>query len=90
MDSSTSFIPIPSLAEIGMMSSRSIPMTFSISSLTISGSAPGKSILFTTPMISRLRSMAIYTLARVCASIPWVASTTKSAPSQEARLLETS
>ena len=35
-------------------------------------------------------SIARYVLATVCASTPWEASTTSSAPSHAARLLETS
>ncbi len=46
-----------------------------------SGSAAGRSILFTTGTISRPFSIARYALASVCASIPWAASTTRSAPS---------
>ena len=46
-----------------------------------SGSAAGRSILFTTGTISRPFSIARYALASVCASIPCAASTTRSAPS---------
>jgi hypothetical protein len=35
-------------------------------------------------------SIARYRLARVCASMPWAASTSRTAPSQAARLRETS
>ena len=40
--------------------------------------------------ISKSLSTARYTFAKVWASIPWDASTTKTAPSQAAKLLETS
>ena len=49
-----------------------------------SGCAPGRSILLMTGMISRLFSTARYALASVCASTPWDASTSRSAPSQAA------
>ena len=62
----------------------------SISFFTSSGLAFGKSILLITGIISRLLSNAKYTLARVCASTPWLASTTSTAPSQAAKLLDTS
>ena len=58
--------------------------------LTRSGSALGRSILLMTGKISRSFSRAKYTLANVCASMPWAASTTRSAPSQAARLRDTS
>ena len=56
----------------------------------MSGSADGKSILFTTGNISRSFSNAKYTFANVCASIPCAASTTSNAPSHAASDLETS
>ena len=65
-------------------------MTSSISCFARSGSALGKSILLINGKISKLLSKAKYTFARVCASTPWVASTTKIAPSQAAKDLDTS
>ena len=62
----------------------------SISARTRSGSAEGRSILLMSGMISRSAFIAIMALATVCASTPWVASTTKTAPSQAARLRLTS
>jgi hypothetical protein len=56
----------------------------------VSGSADGRSILLITGMISRPASSARYRLERVCASMPWLASTTSRAPSQAARLRLTS
>ena len=50
----------------------------------------GKSTLFITGNISKLSSKAKYTFASVCASTPWVLSTTSIAPSQAAKLLLTS
>ena len=46
-------------------SDASIPITSSISLLTFSGSALGKSILFNTGIISKLLSNAKYTFASV-------------------------
>ena len=88
--SNTSSIPIPFLAEIRGASWASMPITSSISFFTRSGSALGKSILLITGKTSKSWSNARYTLASVCASIPWAASTTKIAPSQAARLRLTS
>ena len=45
-------------------------------------SALGRSILLMTGMISRLCSIAMYMLASVCASTPWLASISRTAPSQ--------
>ena len=55
-----------------------------------SGWAAGRSILFSTGMIVRSFSSARYRLASVCASIPWAASTSRTAPSQAASERETS
>ena len=65
-------------------------MISSISALTSSGLAFGKSTLFITGKISKLLSNAKYTFAKVWASTPWLLSTTKIAPSHAAKLLETS
>ena len=54
------------------------------------GSALGKSILLTTGTISSPLSTARYVFARVCASMPCDASTTRIAPSQAASERETS
>ena len=80
--SRTSSILIPFLADISGASS--------ISSITLSGSALGRSILLITGNTSRSWSNARYTLASVCASIPCAASTTSIAPSQAASALDTS
>ena len=66
------------------------PITSSISWITCSGFALGKSTLLMTGNISRSLSKAKYTLANVCASTPWAASTTSTAPSQAAKDLDTS
>ena len=90
MASKISGIPIPDLAEHNTASDASKPMISSISCLTRSGSAEGKSILLITGMISRSCSKARYTFANVCASTPCAASTTSNAPSQAARERDTS
>ncbi len=88
--SKISIIPTPSLADAKTASCAGIPIISSISSLTFVGSALGRSILFITGMISKSLSIAKYTLASVWASMPWAASTTKTAPSHAASDLETS
>ena len=88
--SNTSSILIPFFAEILGASCASMPITSSISSITLCGSALGRSILLITGNTSRSWSSARYTLARVCASIPCAASTTSIAPSQAASALDTS
>ena len=77
-----SAIPIPSLAEARITSSRGMASVSSSSAMTISGSAEARSILLMTGMMVRCCSMARWTLASVCASIPWDASITRIAPSQ--------
>ena len=77
-------MPMPALAEARIAPEASRPMTSSISFFTRSGSALGRSILLSTGTMARSPSSARYTLARVCASTPWLASTTKSAPSHAA------
>ena len=85
-----SSIPIPFLALVKTISS-SLNPSVSINSLfTFSGSAFGRSILLITGIIVKLLSRARYKLASVWASIPCAASTTKIAPSQAAKLLDTS
>ncbi len=90
MRSMSSATPRPLLALTREGSVQSSPMTSSISLATRSGSALGRSILLSTGSTSRSLSSARYTLARVCASTPWDASTTSSAPSQAASERETS
>ncbi|CKF97900.1 Uncharacterised protein [Streptococcus pneumoniae] len=88
--SKISSIPIPAFAEASTASDASNPITSSTSWRTRSGSALGKSILLITGKISKLLSSAKYTFANVCASIPCAASTTRIAPSQAAKLRDTS
>ena len=80
----------PVLAETGIQSSGSIPSVSKTSSLVRSKSADGKSILLITGRIVKSLSIAKYALANVWASTPWVASTTRRAPSQAANERETS
>ncbi len=58
MDSRISSMPIPSFADAAMVWAVSIPMMFSICSLTRSTSAPGRSILLRTGITSRSFSTA--------------------------------
>ena len=96
--SSSSSHPVPSFAETKRTSSREKPITSTSSCATRSGSAEGRSILFTTGMIVSPLPFAapvscpsaMYTFASVCASIPCEASTTSSAPSQAASARDTS
>ncbi len=83
-------VPMPSRALARMQSSPGRPITSSISLRTSSGSAAGRSILLITGTIARSFSSAWYTLARVCASMPWAASTTRMAPSHAASERDTS
>src|SRR6266511_1267311 len=76
---------------IASSTSSGSPPTRSVTSeATRSGSALGRSTLLRTGISSRPASIAAYVLATVCASTPWAASTTRSAPSQAARLRDTS
>jgi hypothetical protein len=54
-----SSMPMPLLAEQGMASVASMPITSSISALALSGSAAGRSILFSTGTTSTPRSSAV-------------------------------
>ena len=58
MASRISAIPMPSLALARSTSSRGIPSVSSSSSVTLSGSADGRSILLTTGMIVRFCARA--------------------------------
>ena len=78
------------MAEIKGASSAGKPIISSISWITRCGSALGKSILLITGKISKSLSNAKKTLANVCASTPWAASTTNTAPSHAAKERETS
>ena len=88
--SSNASTPSPVFPEQQIISSLSNPIVLTSSSLTFSGFAFGKSILLITGIIFKSASNARYKLANVWASIPWVASTTRIAPSQAARLRLTS
>eukprot|EP00966_Prymnesium_polylepis_P182201 4221159-Prymnesium_polylepis.1 len=73
-----------------MASVQSIPRVLSTSSLHAAVSAPGRSILLSTGMMVSCWLSARYALAIVCASTPWLASTTSSAPSHAASERDTS
>ena len=88
--SSTCSTLSPDLADIHGASCAGIPIISSISFFISSGLAFGKSILFNTGKISKLLSSAKYTFASVCASTPCEESTTSTAPSHAAKLLDTS
>ena len=88
--SSSSGTPVPSLAETARISSRLAPIRFMISSARRSGSAPGRSILLSTGMISSPASIARKRLLSVWAWMPCEASTTRIAPSHAARERDTS
>ncbi len=88
--SSTSGTPSPVLALVMSTSEGLTPRRSTSSARTRSGSALGRSTLFTTGTISRPLSMARYRLDKVCACTPWVASTTRTAPSQAASERDTS
>ena len=59
MASKISSTPMPVLAEQGMASVASMPITSSISALALSGSAWGKSILLSTGSTSTPNSVAV-------------------------------
>ena len=75
-------MPVPILAETWMEANGSRPRSRSISSITRSTSADGRSILLITGTTCRPNSVARYRFASVWASTPCEASTTKRAPSQ--------
>ena len=81
--------PIPVLALVKTISFLLKPI-FSNSVITLSGLALGRSILLITGIIVKLLSRAKYKFASVCASTPWVASTTSIAPSHDASERDTS
>src|SRR6266478_3724230 len=78
--SSSSGTLVPSLAEMRRISSAFAPMSSCSSCARRSGSAPGRSILLRTGMISSPASIARNRLESVCAWIPCDASTTRLAP----------
>ncbi len=82
--------PSPVLPLARMISDFGMPTRSMIWSDTSSIIALGISILFSTGMISRLCSIARYRLEIVCACMPCVESTRRSAPSQAAIDLDTS
>ena len=88
--SSTSGTPWPVLPRCAGSPSGGSPISSATSPATRSGSAPGRSSLFRHGISSRPASTARYVLATVCASTPWAASTTSSAPSHAASERETS
>ncbi len=88
--SSTSPTFAPVFAEIRTTRAGSSPSRSATSTAAPSGSACGRSILFTTGTISSPFSIARYAFASVCASIPCAASTTSSAPSHAWSERETS
>ena len=90
IDSSRSWMPSPVLPDTSTASSAGIARSSSISCLTSSGWAEGRSILLMAGTMSRLAFIARLALETVWASTPWVASTTSTAPSQAARLRLTS
>ncbi len=85
---SATFSPV--FAEMRTTFVGSSPSRSATSTEAPSGSAAGRSILFTTGTISSPFSVARYAFASVCASIPCAASTTSSAPSHACRERETS
>ena len=80
-----SSIPCPVFPLAKTISSFSQDNSSIISSLTSSGCALGKSILFIIGIIFKSCSNAKYKLEIVCASIPCAASTIKRAPSHARR-----
>ena len=78
------------MADVNIISSFVNPKVSWSSFVTFSTSAFGRSILLITGIIVKLLSSAKNKLASVWASIPCAASTTNIAPSQAARLLDTS
>ena len=83
-------MPSPVLADTLSAVALSSPIVSSIWVRTRSWSAAARSILLSTGMIVWSLSTARYALAIVCASTPWVASTTRIDPSLAARLRLTS
>ena len=83
-------MPSPVLALMRRTESAGSPSSSATSSATRSGSAPGRSTLFRHGISSSPESIARYVFATVCASTPWLASTTSSAPSHAASDRDTS
>ncbi len=88
--SRTASTPWPVFAETRSTRSGSSPTSSASSRAAPSGSACGRSILFTRGSSSRSFSIARYAFATVCASTPWAASTTSTAPSHAWSERETS
>ena len=88
--SSTSATPSPVFAEMRSTWSGVSPTSAETATAAPSGSACGRSILFSTGTISRSFSIARYAFATVCASIPCAASTTSTAPSHACSERDTS
>ena len=87
---SKSSMPMPALALTFITSSGLVKTACSISPMTKSGRACGRSILFRVGTSFSPASIARNAFATVCACTPWKASTRRTAPSQAARLRETS
>ena len=83
-------MPMSARAETSSASSFGIWRISSSCSRHIGMSAEGRSILLMTGMIARFWRIARLRFAIVCAWTPWDASMSRIAPSQAARLLETS
>ena len=90
MASSRSWMPSPVLPDTHTASSAGMASSSSISTLTSSGCAEGRSILLMAGTMSRSAFMARLALETVWASTPCVASTTRTAPSHAASERETS
>ena len=90
ISSKSSGTPLPVFALIIIISFSLQPIKSIICCFIDSISTPTKSILFITGIISKSFSIAKYAFVTVCASTPCDASTNKTAPSQAAKLLDTS
>ncbi len=88
--SRSSRTPVPTLPDVRTAWRAGIPMTSSICSRAISGTADGRSTLLMHGTIVRSLWIARYAFASVCASTPCVASTTRTAPSHAASERDTS
>ena len=86
----SSLTPTPVFADISNISFSVEPIKLKICFLAESLSASIESILLRTGITSRPASIAAYECANVWAWIPWVASTSRTAPSHAINALETS